>query len=129
MPATVRNSLLWIFEPLERDATYVTKRMFGSDAAYLDGLLCLTAGDGDEPWNGLLVCTSREHHAALIEELPALKPHSVLGKWLYISQADAAFEDTAETVVGLVLARDPRIGVAPTPRKRGHKSVLPKGKG
>lgn len=126
MPATVRNSLLWIFEPFERDATYVGKRMFGCDAAYLDGLLYLVTGDGDEPWNGLMVCTSHDRHAALVEELPALRPHPVLGKWLYVSQADPAFEDVVEAVVALVLARDPRIGVEPKPRKRGRKSLLPK---
>ncbi|MFP6562724.1 hypothetical protein WJ542_31155 [Paraburkholderia sp. B3] len=127
MPATVRNSLLWIFEPFERHVTYVGKRMFGCDAAYLDGLLYLVTGDGDEPWNGLMICTSQPHHAALIDELPALRPHPVLGKWLYISQDDPAFEDTVEAVVARVLARDPRIGVEPKPRKRGRKSLLPKG--
>ena len=67
MPSTVRNSLVWIFEAFERDSTYIRKRMFGSDAAYVDGLLCLVAADRDEPWNGLLVCTSQERHAALMD--------------------------------------------------------------
>jgi hypothetical protein len=53
----------------------------------------------------------------------------VLGKWLYISQSHAAFEDVVEAIVALVLARDPRIGVEPKPRKRGRKSLLPKGTG
>lgn len=127
MPASVRNSLLWIFEPFERDPTYVGKRMFGCDAAYLDGLLYLVTGDGNEPWNGLMICTSQPHHAALIEELPALRPHPVLGKWLYISQDDPEFEASVEAVAALVQARDPRIGVEPKPRKRGRKSLLPKG--
>lgn len=127
MPSTIRNSLAWIFEPFERDAAYLPRRMFGCDAAYLDGMLCLVTGDRDEPWNGLLVCTSKEHHAALIGEMPALRVHPVLGKWLYISQADPAFEDAVEQIVARVLARDPRIGVEPKPRKRGRGSVLPKG--
>ncbi|WP_133646139.1 hypothetical protein [Paraburkholderia flava] len=125
MPSSIRNSLLWIFDAFERDPTYITKRMFGSDAAYIDGRLCLIAADRAAPFNGLLVCTSQEQHAALIDEMPALQQHPVLGKWLYVVQEDAAFEDTAEALTALVLARDPRIGVEPKPRKRRGKSVLP----
>jgi hypothetical protein len=125
MPATIRNSLVWIFDAFERDSTYLCKRMFGSDAAYIDGLLCLVAADRGEPWNGLLVCTSLERHAALIAGMPALQPHPVLGKWLYVSQEDPAFETTAEQLTALVLARDARIGVEPKPRKRRGKSTLP----
>lgn len=112
------NSLLWVIEPLERDAGHTSRKMFGSDAAYLDGLLCLVAVDRDEPWNGLLVATSREHHAALMEEMPGLRPHPVLGKWLYVPQDDEAFETIARRVGELALARDPRIGVEPKPRSR-----------
>ena len=126
MPSSIRNSLLWIFDAFERDPTFITKRMFGSDAAYIDGLLCLVACDRDRPWNGLLVCTSQDRHAALMEEMPALQPHPVLGKWLYTAQHDPAFETTVEQVSALVLARDPRIGVEPKPRKRRGKSTLPK---
>jgi hypothetical protein len=123
MPSTVRNSLVWIFEAFEHDPTYLTKRMFGSDAAYIDGLLCLVASDRGEPWNGLLVCTSLDRHAALIDEMPALKPHPVLGKWLYVRQDDPAFEDIAQRLTALVLARDPRVGVEPKPRRRSARSM------
>jgi hypothetical protein len=128
MPSSIRNSLVWIFEPLERDSSYVRKPMFGSEAAYVGGLLCAVAADrGDEPWNGLLVCTSKERHAALIGELPALRPHPVLGKWLYVSQHDPAFEAVAQQVVSLVLAGDARIGVEPKPRRRARTNpLLPK---
>ena len=125
MPASIRNSLVWIFEPFERDSTYVRKLMFGCDAAYLDGMLCLVAADREEPWNGLLVCTSKERHGALVAEMPALHPHPVLGKWLYVSQQDPAFEDIAEQMVSLVLARDPRVGVEPKPRSRAKRTLLP----
>lgn len=117
MPSKIRNSLLWIFDAFEREPGYVCKAMFGCDAAYLDGLLCLVAADRDAPFNGLLVCTSKDHHAALIAQIPALRPHPVLGKWLYVPQADPAFEDTAALLTARVLARDARIGVEPKPRK------------
>ncbi|WP_322054051.1 hypothetical protein [Paraburkholderia bannensis] len=126
MPSKIRNSLLWIFDALEREDSYVRKPMFGCDAAYVDGLLCLIAADRAKPFDGLLVATSRDQHAALIASFPALRAHPVLGKWLYVPQDDPAFEDVAGELVALVLARDPRIGVEPTPRKRSGKSILPK---
>lgn len=125
MPATIRNSLLWIFDAFERDATYIRRRMFGCDAAYIDGLLCLVAADREKPWNGLLVCTSRERHAALIDEIPALQPHPVLGKWLYVAQESPDFEAVADRLTALVLARDARVGVEPKPRKPAAKRAMP----
>ena len=112
-PSKRTNSLRWIFDAFESDSGYVRSRMFGCETAYIDGHLCLAIADKAEPWNGLLVCTAHEHHAALMAELPALQPHEVLGKWLYVSQSNAAFEDVAEQITELVLARDARIGVAP----------------
>lgn len=103
----------WIFEAFEYDPGYVGARMFGCETAYLDDRLCLAIADKDEPWNGLLVCTSHEHHEALMAEIPALRPHEVLGKWLYVSQDHPAFEDAVEQITALVSARDPRIGVEP----------------
>lgn len=121
------NSLLWIFDALEREPGYLHKRMFGCDTAYLDGLLCLMVADGAAPWDGLMVCTARDHHASLMQQMPVLRPHPVLGKWLYIPELDPAFEDTVAQVTALVLARDPRVGVEPRPRRRAGKLGLPKG--
>lgn len=112
------NSLLWLFEAFEHDPGYVLAPMFGCQAAYLDERLCLVVADRGAPWNGLLVCTSHEHHAALRAALPALRPHEVLGKWLYVAQDDPAFEETADGVVALATARDARIGVQAKGRKR-----------
>lgn len=118
MPSSVRNSLLWIFDAFERDETFIHKRMFGSDAAYVGGLLCMIAADRESPWDGLLVCTSQDHHASLMEDMPALRPHPVLGKWLYVPQSDPSFEAVAHAMTARVLAGDARIGVEPKPRKR-----------
>jgi hypothetical protein len=106
-----KNTLIWLFEPLEESPRFVQKKLFQLDAAYLDGLLYVAVGDGGEPWSGLLVCTSREHHVALVSEFPQLAPHSVLGKWLYISQFHRSFESVATEIVKLSLRRDPRLGV------------------
>ncbi|MBI2515888.1 MAG: hypothetical protein HYV95_03130 [Opitutae bacterium] len=108
----------WLWEPLEMDATFVLRAMFGARAAYLDGklMLCFTAGD--EPWRGVLVCTDRAHHAALQAEFPELVPHPILPKWLYLPEAADSFERAAAQLVGLARRRDPRIGVVPQPKKR-----------
>lgn len=107
------NSLRWIFDAFEFDPGYVRGRMFGCETAYLDDRLCLVIADKDEPWNGLLVCTAHQHHAALIDEFPMLQAHQVLGKWLYLSQDNPAFDEVVEQITVLVSGRDPRIGVEP----------------
>ncbi len=106
-----KNSFLWLFEPLEDDPRFVQRKLFGFDAAYLDGRLYVAVRDGQDPWSGLLVCTSREHHTALLSEFPGLQPHRILGKWLHISQSYPEFESTATAVISLALRRDFRLGV------------------
>ena len=121
-----RNSLLWLFEPLEEDPRFIRRRLFSFEAAYLDGRLYLAVANGKEPWNGLMVCTSREHHAAIRKEYPQLISHKVLGKWLYLSQAHPEFEGVAVELVALARNRDPRLGVEsqtkppPVGKKRAH---------
>lgn len=101
MPSKVRNSLLWILEPLEGDETYFRKRMFGRDAAYVDGLLCWSLLTG---MNRRTVC-SYAHPRYGMQPLYGkfrLRRHLVLGKWLCVKQSDPAFEDVARRVVSLV---------------------------
>jgi len=45
-----------------------------------------------------------------------------LRKWLYVPQDDSAFESIADHLTKLVLARDPRVGVEPRPRKSRFKA-------
>ena len=117
------TALGWILEMLEGDPTYLHRRMFGCDAGYIDGLLCLVTASNGEPWNGLLVCTSLDRQPALRADWPALNPHPVLGKWLYLSQDDPDFEATAQSLVTRAIARDPRIGVEPKPKKKKKKTL------
>jgi hypothetical protein len=116
----------WLWEPLEMDATFVLRSMFGAKAAYLDGklMLCFTASE--EPWCGVLVCTDRAHHAALLAEFPELVPHPILPKWLYLSEAADTFERTAVRLVELARRRDPRLGVVPQPKKRRRDKSRPR---
>jgi hypothetical protein len=113
-----KNPLLWIFEPLEDDPGFFQRKLFSFDAAHLDNRLYLAVSGGKEPWNGLLVCTSREHHASMLKQFPQLISHAVLGKWLYISQSHPAFESVAVDMAALARKRDPRLGVESKARRR-----------
>jgi len=112
------HPLDWLLEPLEKLPGYLRRKMFGCEAAYLNGRLMLVLAAGEEPWNGILVATGREFHPALQSQWKELKPHSVLGKWLYLSQSSPAFEEVATSLVEHVRQGDMRIGVEPKPRKR-----------
>ena len=107
----------WLWEPLEDDPTFVLRSMFGAKAAYLAGRLTLCFCASEEPWRGVLVCTDRVHHAALLAEFPELAAHPILPKWLYLPEAADRFERTAALLVSLALRRDPRIGITPQPKK------------
>ncbi|MFC1769788.1 hypothetical protein ACFLZI_01870 [Nitrospirota bacterium] len=111
------NRLMWLAEPLEELQGYMVKAMFGAKGCYAHGMLVLVLSDRDEPWNGVLVPTEREFHASLIIDIPALRQHPVLGKWLYVPENDDDFESAVSDVVELIVAVDPRIGVEPKPRK------------
>jgi hypothetical protein len=106
-----KNPLLWIFETLEDEPHFFLRKLFSFDAAHLGTRVYLAVSGGEEPWNGLLVCTSRERHASLLRQFPQLVSHKVLGKWLYISQAHPEFESVALDIAALARRRDPRIGV------------------
>jgi hypothetical protein len=117
------HPLEWLLEPLEDHPCYLRRRMFGGEAAYVNGRLCLMLIAGEEPWNGVLVVTGREFHAPLIAEWKALKSHEILGKWLYLSQSHTAFETTATAIVRAIHREDPRIGIEPKPRKRKREKL------
>lgn len=108
----------WLWEPLEGDATFVLRAMFGAKAAYLDGKLMLCFCAGEEPWRGILVCTDQARQPALCPEFPELVPHPILPKWLYLPETADRFEVVAVRLVRLVRQRDPRIGVIPRPKKK-----------
>lgn len=115
----------WLWEPLESDPTFVLRAMFGAKAVYLGGKMMLCCCAGEEPWRGLLVCTDRTRHAALQADFPALVPHSVLPKWLYLPEAAASFERDAVRLVALARARDPRLGIIPGTRKKKPAAPAP----
>jgi hypothetical protein len=117
------NSLRWLAEPLAEMNGFIEKPMFGALAYYLRGMMVLVLSDREEPWDGLLLPTERDNHHALINDFPALIPHPVLGKWLFLSVKNEEFESTASDIVSAIEEGDPRIGVEPKPKKKKRASV------
>jgi len=111
------HALQWIFEPLEARPDFLQKKMFGCQAGYLGDRMVLVLADQEEPWNGMLLPTSREFHESIQKEFPNLKSHPVLGKWLYLSQSALEFEEVVLKVSEYILSEDPRFGVDPKPKK------------
>ncbi|MFZ9682249.1 MAG: hypothetical protein ACO3DQ_03470 [Cephaloticoccus sp.] len=112
------NRHLWLVEPLEREATLLVKAMFGGKAVYRDGRFVLYLADKEDPWRGVLVPMEREHHAALIVDRPALAPHPILPKWLYLPESADSFDADAQWLIGRISRRDPRVGIVPPAAKR-----------
>ena len=105
----------WIFEAFAEHRAFFTRRMFGGLAAYLFDRLMLILVEptktGRWRWHGVLVGTDYEHHASLQAECPALAPHVLLRKWLFIDSTHPAFESTMEAVARSVARNDARFGV------------------
>lgn len=117
-PSKPVHPLLDLLEPLDGEPTLLVKPMFGGKAVYLDGRFVVFLAYQEEPWRGLLFPTEREHQPALIADRPALVPHAVLSKWLYLSEASPRFETDAAWLIQLVRQRDPRLGIEPGQKKR-----------
>lgn len=111
----------WILDAFIDHPTFFTKRMFGGLAAYLFErqmlVLVEPTKSGRWDWHGVLVCTGREHHASLRAEFPALAPHEVLGKWLFIDSTHENFEATMDAVARRIAGNDRRFGILPKVRQ------------
>jgi hypothetical protein len=112
------HPLQWLADPVSGEPTFVFKAWFGGRTIMLHGLHTLFLTTQGEPWQGVLVCTFHEHHDSLLAEFPSLVKHPVLGKWLYLPETSETFERDAKQLVQLARARDPRIGITPSPRKK-----------
>jgi len=119
------HPLEWLAEPLLEQPSFVLKSWFGGRTLMLHGLHTLFLTTQGEPWQGVLVCTFHEHQPSLLAEFPALRQHPVLKKWLYLPESSDTFESDAKHLVRLTLARDPRIGIPPSPKKKRTAAARP----
>lgn len=100
-----------LVDGLTSEPTLLVSTMFGFVTCYVHGRFMLALADKRPPWRGLLVPTDRAHHPALRALLPDLVVHPVLGKWLYLRDSSPSFEESAQRLVDLARADDPRLGV------------------
>jgi hypothetical protein len=112
----------WILDAFEEHPTFFTKRMFGGLAAYLFERQMLVLVEptktGRWKWHGVLICTGHEHQPSIRAEFPALAPHAVLRKWLFVDSRHPKFESTMEGVAGRIAKNDARFGIVPRERVR-----------
>lgn len=73
----------------------------------------LALASGEEPWDGLLIPTEHQFHDAIVKEFTDVVQHSVLKKWLYLSESTEDFETVASDIVEAVRMNDQRFGVEP----------------
>ena len=111
----------WILETFVDHQTFFTKRMFGGLAVYLFErqmlVLVEPTKSGRWDWHGVLVCTDYENQPSIQAEFPALVPHEVLRKWLFVESTHVDFESTMEAVAKRVAGNDLRFGILPKARK------------
>ena len=111
----------WILDAFAGRASFFTKRMFGGLAAYLHDRQMLVLVEptktGRWKWHGVLVCTGFEHHDAIRADFPALAPHAVLRKWMFIDTSHEDFEATMEAVARQMARNDRRFGIMPGVRR------------
>jgi hypothetical protein len=72
-------------------------------------------------WHGVLVCTTYDDQASIRADFPALTPHDVLRKWLFVDSKHDEFESTMEAVAGCMSRNDPRFGIVPATSRRTRK--------
>jgi hypothetical protein len=118
----------WILEAFAGRPTFFTKRMFGGLAAYLHERQMLVLVEptktGRWKWHGVLVCTSHADQASIRADFPALRPHRVLRKWLYIDSMHEEFESTIQAVATRMARNDRRFGIVPrSARLKGRKKL------
>jgi hypothetical protein len=118
------HPLQWLAEPLADEPSFVLKSWFGGRTIMLHGRHHLFLTTQGEPWQGVLVCTFHEHQASLRTEFPALVQHPVLKKWLYLPESVESFERDARRLVQLVRARDSRLGILPSAKKKRRTKRL-----
>jgi len=100
-----------------------TNPMFGCLAVYVEDKIVLISRDKREPDadNGVWLCTAEEHHESLRREFPNMRSIRVFGKevtgWQVLPADAPDFEEAALRVCELIVARDPRIGKVPKPRR------------
>jgi hypothetical protein len=100
-----------------------TNPMFGCLAVYVQEKIVLILRDRPTSTadNGVWLATTQEHHESLRHEFPNMRSVQALGSevtsWQNLPVDAPDFEEAALRACELVIARDPRIGKVPKPRR------------
>ena len=103
--------------------------MFGCLAVYVEEKIVLILRDKQDHAadNGVWLATTKEHHESLRREFPNLRSIQVLGSrvtgWQVLPADDSDFETMALRACDLILAGDPRIGVADELADQGRRRI------
>jgi hypothetical protein len=101
----------------------MTRPMFGCLAVYVKEKIVFILRDRPDGAadNGVWLATTEEHHASLRREFPHMRSLAFVGRkvthWQVLPADATDFEESAMRACDLVLARDPRIGKLPAPRR------------
>lgn len=112
----------FVLDELERLAPY-TRPMFGCTAVYVGERIALILRDRGprDADNGVWIAFAPEHSASVTSELPALTRISIFGDkvagWMKLSESSPSFEDDVMHVCERLLAKDPRFGKVPKPKR------------
>jgi hypothetical protein len=104
-----------------------TNPMFGCLAVYVREKIVLILRDKPNHTadNGVWLATTHDHHDSLREDFPNMRSIRVLGEkvtgWQILPADAPDFEESAMRACELIMARDPRIGKLPRPKKRRAK--------
>ena len=105
-----------------------TNPMFGCLAVYVGEKIVLVLRDKSpaDSDNGVWLATTPEHHASLKQDFPSMRSIKVFGKpvtgWQVLPASGPDFEEAALHACELVIARDPRIGKVPKPKKNSGQT-------
>ena len=109
-----------------------TNPMFGCLAVYVGNKIVLILRDKRQPDadNGVWLATTEEHHESLRREFPNMRSVQVFRKkvtgWQVLPVDAPDFEEAALRACELIVARDPRIGKVPKPRRAsGSRATAP----
>jgi hypothetical protein len=106
--------------------------MFSCLAVYVGEKIVMALRDRPEHRddNGVWLATSEDHHESLRLEFPNMRSIRVLGtavtRWQILPVDAPDFEESALRACELIVARDPRIGTVPKPRKPRKKASAKK---
>jgi len=122
------------FEDLADHDSFYFKKFFGGLSIYVFGKMVAFVCEKPERktfrdqkfktevWNGCLIPSTRDNHAALLKLLKGAVIHPVIGKWLYLPQKSEFFEDSMIQLIEMIQRKNTLVGIEPELKIKKSKS-------